>query len=173
MGRRRLVPMLLACTFASGAGAQSAGGARTNYWSDPFVNVTSALPACPVPAGPLITAEQALAESHARSQRGVSCYLSGRCRLANSYLYDKEIVPRVRQFILADGRFESSSIWVLGQRRAVWLMGCVASEADRQTLEALVRNIDDVEAVINELMVGTGGQPAYEVAAPLDSAVRR
>ena len=139
---------------------------RSNLWSDPFVNVTRALPACPVPAGPMYSAEEARADSHWRSQRGVSCYLSGRCRLANSYLYDQEIIPRVRQFILADGRFDKSSIWVMGQRRWVWLMGCVGSESERQTLEVLVRNIDDVEAVVNELMIGTAGRPAYEVAAP-------
>ena len=39
-------------------------------------------------------------EAHVRAQHGGSCYRSGRCRLPNSYLYDKEIIPRVRQFIV-------------------------------------------------------------------------
>jgi BON domain len=140
---------------------------RTNAWSDPFLNVTHALPDCPVPAGPLFSPEEVRADSHWRAQRGVSCYLSGRCRLSNSYLYDKEIIPRVKQFILTDGRFDNSSIWVMGQRRWVWLIGCVASDSDRQMLELLVKNIDDVEAVVNQLMVGDGGKPEYEVISPL------
>ena len=84
-------------------------------------------------------------------ERGTSCYQSGRCRLPNSYLYDKEIIPRVRKAILADGRFDDTSIWVEGQRRWVWLKGCVASAAQSALIEQLVRQIDDVEAVVNEL----------------------
>jgi BON domain len=164
---------LLGATWWSSAAAQQNSNERTNFWSDPFVNVTSAFAACPVPAGPLFTAEEALADSHWRAQRGVSCFLSGRCRLANAYLYDREIIPRVKQFLLADGRFEQSSIWVMGQRRWVWLMGCVGSESDRVTLEVLVRNIDDVEAVINELMIGTADRPSYEAVSSKAPDVRR
>jgi hypothetical protein len=137
---------------------------RRNFFNDPFVRVTSALPACPVPAGPLFSDAEAKAEEHARSQRGVSCHLAGRCRLPNAYLYDREIIPRVAQAIHADGRFEHTSIWTFGQRRWVWLQGCVNWQAESAALEQLVRNIDDVEAVINELSVGVDVQPRYEVA---------
>jgi hypothetical protein len=170
MMRHRVAPSIAAAVlFLSslpfGAEAQQPV-MRTNAWSDPFLKVTHAVPGCPVPAGPLFSPEEVRADSHWRAQRGVSCYLSGRCRLSNSYLYDKEIIPRVKQFILADGRFDNSSIWVMGQRRWVWIMGCVASDSDRQTLELLVKNIDDVEAVVNQLMVGGGGKPEYEVISP-------
>ena len=138
--------------------------ARGNVFHDPFIAVTHDLKDCPVPAGPMFTAEQGRTEAHWRAQRGVSCYLSGRCRLSNSYWYDQEIIPRVELAIHADGRFEHTSVWVMGQRRWVWLMGCVASAEQAQTLEALVRNLDDVEAVIDELMVGTTATPAYELA---------
>lgn len=50
--------------------------------------------------------------------------------------------------ILAD-----SSLWVEGQRRWVWLKGCVARPEQVLAIEKLVRNIDDVEAVINQLTV--------------------
>ena len=43
--------------------------------------------------------------------------------------------------------------------------GCVQSEAQSQALEAAVRNMDDVESVINLLMVGAEGAPRYKVAA--------
>jgi hypothetical protein len=137
---------------------------RRNFFNDPFVQVTRALPACPVPAGPLFSAAEAKAEEHARSQRGVSCYMAGRCRLANAYLYDRELIPRVAQAIHADGRFEGTSIWAYVQRRWVWLQGCVNSETESQEVERLIRNIDDVEAVINELSIGVDKQPRYEVA---------
>jgi osmotically-inducible protein OsmY len=92
-------------------------------------------------------------EAHGRTERGTRCYESGRCRLPNSYLYDKEIIPRVKKAILADGRFAATSVWAQGQRRWVWLKGCVRSEAQRRALERLVRELDDVESVINQLVV--------------------
>ena len=102
-------------------------------------------------------------ETHWRAERGTSCYRSGRCRLPNAYLYDKEIIPRVATFIQRDDRFQTTSVWILGQRRRVYLKGCVSSEAQRDQLEAEVRLIDDVEAVVNELMVGVTGTPRYDV----------
>ena len=139
---------------------------RRNYYDDPFVQATSALPGCPVPEGPLITHAEMQAQAHGRVDRGTTCFRSGRCRLPNSYLYDKEIVPRVRQFIAQDERFADTSIWIVGQRRWVYLQGCVASEPQREALERAVRGIDDVEAVIDELMVGPSGTPRYRVAEP-------
>ena len=74
--------------------------------------------------------------------------------MLNAYLYDREIIPPVKQAIEVDGRFPNTSLWVEGQRRWVWLKGCVASDAQSVEIERLVRNIDDVEAVINQLTVG-------------------
>jgi osmotically-inducible protein OsmY len=71
----------------------------------------------------------------------------------NAYLYDREIIPRVKLAIESDGRFTDTSIWVEGQRRWVWLKGCVRRKESVTALERLVRNIDDVEAVVNELHV--------------------
>src|SRR5262249_49401919 len=108
---------------------------------------------CPVPEGPLITLSEMRAQAHSRAERGTTCYLEGKCRLPNSYLYDKEIVPRVRDAILADGRFAGSSVWVLGQRRWVFLKGCVATRHDAMALERLVRDVPEVEQVVNELAI--------------------
>jgi len=138
---------------------------RRNVFDDPFVQLTHGLPACSVPEGPMLTQDEANAEAHSRSQRGVSCFLDGRCRLANSYLYDKEIMPRVELALRAAGRFDAdTSVWALGQRRQVWLKGCVARPEQVRELEALVRRIDDVEGVVVELMVGTQGPSPYKRA---------
>jgi hypothetical protein len=40
----------------------------------------------------------------------------------------------------------------------------VAKAEQREGLERLVRLIDDVEGVVNELMVGTSGKPPYKTA---------
>jgi len=156
----RIGACVLALLVAQGVGADG----RRNFFNDPFIQVTGALWACPVPAGPLYSDAEAKAEEHVRSQRGVSCHLAGRCRLPNAYLYDREIVPRVERAIHADGRFEHTSVWAYGQRRWVWLQGCVNSQAESAAIEQLIRNIDDVEAVINELSIGVDTPPRYDVA---------
>lgn len=160
--------LALAATSLARAQAPAPAEARSNVFGDPFVQATAALPGCPVPAPPGVTADEARELAHDRSQRGVSCWLAGRCRLPNAYLYDAEIVPRVQLALQRDGRFgATSSIWATGQRRWVWLQGCVASRALAAEAEALVRRIDDVEGVVNQLMVGSRGLPAYRQAAAL------
>lgn len=161
--RRRLLRALFAALLAALAGAVGADE-RRNVFGDPFVAVTRGLPACPVPEGPGYTEAEAREAAHDRSQRGVSCHLAGRCRLPNAYLYDKEIIPRVQIAVDADGRYAGTSVWALGQRRVVWLKGCVATAEQKDALERLVRQIDDVEGVVVELMVGTGAPPPYAVA---------
>ncbi len=147
---RNLLP--LTCLAAMASGAQP-GEEKANFFNDPFLQVTSAIAGCPVPEGPMITAAEMRAQSHYRAERGLRCFQSGHCRLPNSYMYDREIVPRIKKAIDADGRFIDSSIWVEGQRRWVWLKGCVRRKADAEALEKLVRSLDDVEAVINQLTV--------------------
>jgi BON domain len=138
---------------------------RKNYYDDPFVQVTSAMLGCPVPEGPLITLDEMRAQGHGRVDRGTTCFRSGRCRLPNSYLYDREIIPRVKTHIDQDERFANTSVWIMGSRRWVYLMGCVASEQQSDALERAVRGVDDVEAVINELLIGSDGKPRYRTVA--------
>jgi hypothetical protein len=163
-GRRSLRRAAAALALAGLGSAPHAQDERTNAFDDPFLQVTRALPRCPTPQGPLYTAAEAKAQSHGRAERGTTCHDWGRCRLPNAYLYDKEIIPRVATFIRRDERFADTSLWILGQRRWVYLKGCVATQAQSDALEAEVRLIDDVEAVVNELMVGVSGTPRYEVA---------
>jgi hypothetical protein len=136
----------LACTPAW-------GDDRANYFGDPFLQVTHGIADCPVPEGPLITEAEMRAQAHVRSERGTRCFMAGQCRLPNSYLYDREIIPRVEKAILADGRFADTSVWAEGQRRWVFLKGCVRRKEQSVALERLVRGIDDVEAVINQLEI--------------------
>jgi hypothetical protein len=155
---------LIACSLAADAFAQ------VSTEPDPFEAVTSDIADCPVPAPPSYegTATEAFQrrfEAHARGERGTSCYNSGRCRLPNAYLYDKEIIPRVKKFILQDARSKGTSLWIAGQRRWVTLQGCVSSKAQAAGLAEAIRTVDDVERVIDETMVGTAGKPPYRVQA--------
>jgi hypothetical protein len=160
-----------AAAMAPGASAPASSGGpagpRRNWFDDPFAQATRGLPACPVPEGPLLTEAEMQKEAHYRAERGTSCFRSGRCRLPNAYLYDKEIAPRVLKTIDAAGQFENTSVWVQVQRRWVWLKGCVSTPEQAAELERIVRLIDDVEAVIPQLVVGTTmppGTPPYKLA---------
>jgi len=159
VGTLRIAAVTVVLLAAGAALAQP----RSNVFNDPFLQITAALPACPVPEPPGVTEEESRELAHDRSQRGVSCWLAGRCRLHNAYLYDAEIIPRVQKAIRLDGRFGTTSVWATGQRRWVWLQGCVTSVEQATEAEALVRRIDDVEGVVNQLLIGTEGQPAYRV----------
>ena len=160
----RQCTLALAVAMVSGAFAQSpvpqAPVARTNAFNDPFVQVTSAIAACPVPEGPLYTEAEVRELAHVRSQHGGSCHRVGRCRLPNSYLYDAEIIPRVQRYLREEGRFDDTSVWVLGERRLVTLKGCVQSAEQARALEKAVELMDDVMGVINLLQVGIGRSAA-------------
>ena len=160
------VPAAVALPASSASSPNSVPGERRNWFDDPFIQATHGLPGCPVPDAPLLTEAEMIHESHWRAERGTSCYRSGRCRLPNAYLYDKEIAPRVVQAIGAAGTFDDTTVWVEGQRRWVWLKGCVSTPAQAQEMERIVRLIDDVEAVIPQLIVGTTmppGRPVYRL----------
>jgi hypothetical protein len=163
---RRAVAAIVMGALAAAVHASAGGEELTNYFNDPFAQITSGLPGCPVPRGPLVTRSEIRTEAHSRAERGTRCYLSGACRLPNSYLYDKDIAGRMRQHILYDGRFTGTSVWVLVQRRWVILQGCVRTKAESAALAVLAREVDDVEAVVDELMIGTRGTPKYRTELP-------
>ena len=70
----------------------------------------------------------------------------------------------MQQSIRMDGRFDDTSVWVLGERRIVTLMGCVRTREQAEQMEKAVLLVDDVMGVVNYLQVGPGGKPKYEVA---------
>ena len=153
-------PLRMAClALAPLAGLAQQGGPQ-EATAIPSLQATAGVSDCAAPAPDQLTPDEIRAQAHYRTERGTSCYQAGRCRLPNAYLYDAEIVPRVRKALLADGRFANTSIWVQGQRRWVWLKGCVQDSTQAQAAEQLVRSLDDVEAVINELSFpAPGGAP--------------
>jgi hypothetical protein len=160
--RARALQATIAAALSVGA-AGACAQAATNHFDDPFLQATSALPRCPVPAGPLYTPGQVRDEAHVRAQAGTSCFHSGRCRLPNAFLYDKEIAPRAVQYLRQDPRFADSSVWVIVQRRIVYLLGCAASKEQAVAMEQSAALIDDVAGVVNQLS-GPGEAPKYPLA---------
>ena len=150
---RRALTILLLVTVGAALAQSPVPEPKTNAFNDPFVQVTKGIANCPAPPGPGYTAQEARLQAHYRAERGTSCFRAGRCRLPNAYLYDADIIERTEKAIVIDGRFTNTSVWAEGQRRWVTLSGCVRNAQDALELEKLVRNLDDVESVINLLQV--------------------
>jgi hypothetical protein len=127
--------------------------ARRNWGNDPFLQISTALPACPEPLGPRQTEREWLAEAHYRVERGNSCWVEGRCRLSNAYRYDAEIAQAVQRRIdtiePATHWREQSSLWLLLQRRFIYVQGCVAPGFDKAKFLFELAKTADVERVID------------------------
>lgn len=175
-GRAASLAVFLACQLvvpqaAEQAGTLVAAPVSAAAFSDPYGPAVTGFPGCPLPLGPIVDAEQARREAHYRVERGTSCYLSGRCRLPNSYLYDTEIFPRAVRVLQLDGRFADASLWLTVQRRWITVSGCVRSIEQGSAVEVLLRQIDDVEAVVPQWMVGVDGLPPYALKPAGDRPV--
>jgi hypothetical protein len=166
-GRRAWPVVLLACCAALGVSAQQPAASpeeKKNWFDDPFFQVSAGLPRCPAPEGPFYTAAERLRQTHSRLERGTSCWLAGRCKDSNAYLYDKALAPQVRAALAAVPGIRRSSVWVTIQRRWVYLQGCVPTQALAHRLERAARAVEQVETVVPDLMTGTRGNAPYPVA---------
>src|SRR2546430_16380127 len=101
--------LLLGAMAAALIGGPALAEKRANYFNDPFLRVTKGIADCPVPEGPMITEAEMRIQAHVRIERGTRCFLSGRCRLAKSYLFLKESIPPVAKAIISDGHFADTS----------------------------------------------------------------
>lgn len=155
----------LASALGLGAAAQnpSTDGERRNWFDTPFDQAIGAVPACPRPLGPLITAQEMRTQAHGRIERGTSCWLAKKCEDSNVYKRDPEVQQRVLQAIRADARFARSSVWITTERRYVTLQGCVSSVSEQRALVARVRSVDGVEQVFDQLIIGTRSVPRWPV----------
>jgi hypothetical protein len=137
-----------------------------NWFNDPFVKVRSDVKACPVPRGPFMDEAQKLRETHNRAERGTTCWLTGHCAKPNAYLYDPEIAAGVKTRFESAAGLEGSSLWITVQRRIVWVEGCVPEALGDQRLEALARDVPDVEQVIVVVARPSAGKIPYPTLEP-------
>ncbi|SAL81255.1 hypothetical protein AWB68_06074 [Caballeronia choica] len=124
-----------------------------NRGNDPFMQVSSAIAGCTPPRGPFVSEKEWLAEAHYRIERGNSCWIAGRCRLPNSYDYDKEIAESVTRRLNALNTStqwrEKTSLWLTLQRRFIYVDGCVARDFDKARFLSQLGETADVETVID------------------------
>ena len=141
-----------------------------NWFGDPYFQLTREIAPCPEPLGSLITEDEALRESHHRSERGTRCHLEGRCRHPSSYDYDREIAESIRRAAGEKGFApHPSTLWVLVQGRRVRVYGCVPAGYRRGHLEKALRRIPDVELAMEEVRIGDRGRIGYRTrSAPRD-----
>jgi hypothetical protein len=130
---------------------------RANRGGDPFMPISSAIAGCPAPLGPFETLQEWNDEAHYRIERGNSCWIAGRCRLSNSYLYDKEIAESVMRRLASLNAStqwrEKTSLWLTLQRRFIYVDGCVARDFDRARFISGLGETADVDKVIDRSVV--------------------
>lgn len=151
--KRQIIARLTCLLIGITAVQALAQGSRSNRGHDPFIQISQAIAHCPAPLGPLETEKEWLDDSHYRIERGNSCWIEGRCRLSNAYLYDAEIAEAVQRRLatinLATHWREQSTLWLTLQRRFIYVEGCVAPGFDKHTFITELAKTADVERVID------------------------
>jgi osmotically-inducible protein OsmY len=105
-------------------------------------------------------------EAHYRVERGTSCWLAGNCSEPNAYRYDARIADAAVTALRADAALADTALWVISERRFVYLQGCARDAAQAARAEAIAKAIPDVQVVI--AAIGVPGQaPRYPLAKPL------
>ena len=144
---------------------------RSNRGNDPFFQISNAIPECPTPLGPLETEQEWVNEAHYRIERGNSCWVEGRCRLSNAYRYDAEIAEAVQRRLstinMTTHWREQSSIWLMLQRRFIYVQGCVSPDFDKSKFLSELAKTADVDKVIDNMTTDPGAKPLpYPSTAP-------
>lgn len=132
-----------------------------NRFNDPFEAVSNDVAGCPEPRGPRITAAEALAQSHHRTERGTNCWLRGECSEPNAYRYDAGIAAALRDKLAEAPALHPSSLWFTVQGRIVYLEGCVARAEQAAELEGVARGLPNVLQALAIVRVGPGGTLPY------------
>ncbi|WP_369804589.1 BON domain-containing protein [Cupriavidus sp. YR651] len=176
MTSRLLAPAL----FAAMTGATNIVLAQTlrNFGDDPFLQVSQAISDCPEPAGPRISEDEWKRDAHHRIEEGNHCYVEGRCRLANAYRYDKDIAEAVQRRLDTLRRtlpgWQNSSLWIMVRGRWLTVQGCVAPGFDRAPFLAALKEVADVERVIDQTTATPArGVPYTRYALPATNAPSR
>ncbi|WP_373322294.1 BON domain-containing protein [Paraburkholderia adhaesiva] len=168
--RRGVWVALAGCLAISAAAhAQTASDAqapRKNWYNDPFFALSSAVSACPMPLGPLMTQSEAEDDAHYRVERGTTCWLAHKCSKPNSYLYDADIATAIRERFKGDTSLANTSLWITVQRRFVYAEGCASASFDQAALQRSLEAIPDVEQVFVRVRADPHAAPPYKTLAP-------
>jgi BON domain len=158
---RSLAKVLAAAAFMPAA---HAAGELRNWFDDPFFQVTRAVAACPLPAGPFVDEQGRREQAHRRAEKGTTCWLAGDCDRPKAYAYDEDIAASIRQaFAASDAFAANTTLWVTVQGRVVYVEGCARHAAAGPQIEALVRSLPHVQQAIAIVRTDPNAKPPYRV----------
>ena len=119
-----------------------------NWFNDPFFAISSALPDCPLPAGPFVDDADKRVQAHRRAEKGTTCWLAKECDRPNAYVYDPDIAAEIEAAVRERQPFPGTSLWVTVQGRVVYIEGCAGPAFDATAAEAFVRALPHVQQAI-------------------------
>ena len=139
-----------------------------NWFDDPYLRLTAEVPDCPTPAGPFVTRQESLAQSHSRLEKGTTAWLAGEAERPKAFAYDKDIAAALAAAFAEQQRFRVSSLWATVQGRVVYIEGCVSAESEVPALEALARSLPNVQQAVAIVRTRPDAPVPYKVmpAAP-------
>ena len=150
----------LAVAASAPCGAQDG---LQNWFNDPFFQITSAVPDCPVPAGPFTTESDRSVQAHRRAEKGTTCWLAKECDRPNAYAYDADIAAAFQAALRERGPFVGTTLWVTVQGRVVYIEGCASSDAMVAEVEAFTKALPHVQQAIAILRTEPAARPPYRM----------
>ena len=162
--RRHTLALPLAA-LAAGAPALAADELR-NWFDDLCFQITSAVPDCPLPAGPYTDETDKRMQSHRRAEKGTTCWLARECDRPNAYAYDADIASEVSTAVRERHPFPDTTLWVTVQGRVVYIEGCVSRASQEMEIEAFVRALAHVQRALAIVRTGAAGRVPYRLRVP-------
>ena len=159
----------IASTLVVGAGLAAAarsGEELRNWFDDPFFQISSSVPDCPVPAGPFVSEADKRVQAHRRAEKGTTCWLAGECERPNAYAYDADIAAAFRKAVARPDRLPGTSLWVTVQGRVVYIEGCALQKSSVTAVEALARSLPHVQQAIAIVRTDPAARPPYKLRSP-------
>lgn len=159
--RRCLVLILL--LVAMGHALAQQAPSRRNWFDDPFFQISSGVPNCPLPAGPFITEDEKRVQAHHRAERGTTCWLSGQCDRPNFYAYDADIAQALKAALQTKSvELKNTTLWVTVQGRVVYIEGCARGARVAPQMEGLARSVPNVQQAIAAVYAGPPVRAPYK-----------
>ena len=147
------------------AAARSAEELR-NWFDDPFFQISSSLPDCPVPAGPFVSESDKRVQAHRRAEKGTTCWLAGECERPNAYAYDRDIAESFRKAAGGAERWPGTTLWVTVQGRVLYIEGCALQNSSAAEVEALARSLPHVQQAVAIVRTDPASPPSYKLRSP-------
>jgi hypothetical protein len=156
----------LALTVVSTSCSAQAGEDMQNWFNDPFFQISSSIPTCPLPAGPFASEIDRRIQSHRRAEKGTTCWLAEECARPNAYVYDQDIASAFQAAVRDRDPFPNTTLWVTVQGRVLYIEGCATEEAITARVEAFARSIPNVQQAIAIIRTDASSRPPYRLRYP-------